>query len=243
MSDTIDRHQTEVINNLDAWNSKPLLRSIYAQFYRMIDALIDRNIQGKVVELGSGIGQAKQYLDGLVCTDLCANSWLDFTSSAYDIKAASCSISHLILFDVFHHLQYPAAFFAEANRVLTKGGRIILFEPYISIASAPVFGLIHPEPVAWLRPIELSDRPTSAGYYAASGNATRLFFIQNFTPKQFAVFHRSRFSAFAYLLSGGYSWPALYPSSFLPVLNRLDHILSRWPVVFGSRCLIGLRKL
>ena len=45
------------------------------------------------------------------------------------------SLSHLVLFDVFHHLRAPNAFLREARRVLTPSGRLILFEPYISWTS------------------------------------------------------------------------------------------------------------
>jgi len=55
-------------------------------------------------------------------------------------------------------------------------------------------------------------------------------------------FHAQAFSSFNYLLSGGYSKPALYPESWLEVIQRWDEFLSRWPRLFGARCLIGLQR-
>jgi hypothetical protein len=55
------------------------------------------------------------------------------------------------------------------------------------------------------------------------------------------MFHAEAMSSFSYLLSGGFSKPALYPGRWLPGLQRLDKALSRWPRLFGARCLVGLR--
>jgi SAM-dependent methyltransferase len=154
-------------------------------------------------------------------------------------------LSHLVLFDVFHHLRAPNAFLKEARRVLAPGGRLILFEPYISRCSFLIYALLHHEPVAWRQPISPADSlPRPHDYYAAQGNATRLFFLKqaNPWPERWAVFHAEAFSCFHYLFSGGYSKPALYPARWLARLQRLDARLSRWPRFFGGRCLIGLRQ-
>jgi hypothetical protein len=48
------------------------------------------------------------------------------------------------------------------------------------------------------------------------------------------------FSAWHYLLSGGFSKPALYPRRALPFLRWLDERLP--PRIFGGRCLVVLEK-
>ena len=165
---------------------------------------------------------------------------------AYALPFAPGSVSHLVLFDVFHHLQAPAAFLREARRVLSPGGRVLIFEPYVSWLGFAVYGGLHPEPVAWRKPICLSEEPPGGGdYYAAQGNATRLFFRQEAPdwPPAWEVFHREAIASFSYLLSGGFSQPALYPPRWQAQLQRLDLWLSRWPRLFGARCLIGLRPV
>ena len=120
---------------------------------------------------------------------------------------------------------------------------MLLFEPYISLASWPAYGWFHHEPVGWRRQLDLADTlPRPRAYYAAQGNATRLFFrkqIPNW-PGGWTIFHAEAFSCFHYLLAGGYSKPALYPRTWLPALRRLDRWLSRLPRVFGGRCLVSL---
>jgi SAM-dependent methyltransferase len=173
----LEQHQIEIERNLALWRRKPLLRKIYAGFYEKILAHIDTSIPGAVVEIGSGIGNLKARLPQALCTDLFPNPWLDLVCDGYELPFQNGSVSHLILFDVFHHLRRPRAFLNEARRALTKEGRVILFEPFISAASLPVYGLLHHEPVAMKSEIDFADDyPRPRDYYAAQGNASRLFF-------------------------------------------------------------------
>ena len=239
----IEQHQIEILQNKQAWESKRLLRSVYESFYNQIIALIDPVLDGKIVELGSGVGNLKSALPHAICTDLFPNPWLDAVCSAYAMPFENGSVSHLVLFDVFHHLEWPNAFFKEARRVLINEGRVIIFDPYISASSMFVYGFLHPEPVAWNASINYSDNaPSEDRYYAAQGNATRLFF--RLAPekwlKGWKVFHKQRVISFSYLLSGGYSKPAMYPEMALPFMQKIDAMLSLLPSLFGARCLVGL---
>jgi len=197
------------------------------------------------VEIGSGIGNLKAHLPGAISTDLFPNPWLDLVCDGYDLPFRDGSLSHLVLFDVFHHLHAPNAFLQEAQRVLAPGGRLILFEPYMSWSSYPVYGLLHHEPVGWRTPINFaSTSPRPRDYYANQGNATRLFFCREIPdwPSGWNIFHAQAFSSFSYLLSGGYSKPSFYPEKRLGTLQRWDEMLSRWPRLFGGRCLVGLER-
>ncbi len=243
MSTPLTQHQTEIGRNLDAWQNKPLLRQIYAGFYERIVGLLDAELPGRIIEIGSGVGNLKSHLPPAVSTDLFPSPWLDLVCDGYELPFRDGSLSHLILFDVFHHVRAPSALLREARRVLTRQGRLILFEPYISWFSLPVYGLLHHEPVAWRAPIDFADElPRPRDYYAAQGNATRLFFRREMGdwPVGWSVFHAEVFASFSYLLSGGFSKPALYPAVSLKCLQVLDRRLSRWPKLFGARCVVGL---
>jgi SAM-dependent methyltransferase len=240
----LEQHQVEIQENLRFWQSKPLLQQIYAEFYHRILKVMDPAIPGTTLEIGSGIGNLKAYYPSAICSDLFPNAWLDLVCDGYELPMADASISHLVLFDVFHHLEAPVAFLKEARRVLTERGRLIVFDPYISLASFPIFGLLHHEPIAWTKPIDVcSQAPLQPRrYYAAEGNATRLFFSKGHRGvlAGWSVIHAEAFAGFSYLLSGGYSKPAVYPAKLLPTLQRLDRQLSRWPWLFGARCLVAL---
>ena len=238
----LEQHQAEIQQNLRFWQSKPLLQKIYANFYQRIVKWIDPTIPGAVLEIGSGIGNLKTHYRSAICSDLFPNPWLDIVCDGYELPMANATISHLVLFDVFHHLEAPVAFLSEARRVLTTKGRLIIFDPYMSLASYPVYGFFHHEPVALRKPIGLSSEPPAhpRGYYAAQGNATRMFFGASQTLADWKVLNAHAFAGFSYLLSGGYSKPAMYPAKLLPALQLVDQNLSRWPRIFGARCLVVL---
>ncbi len=240
----LDQHQVEIQENLEAWRRKPLLREIYRGFYQKILGLLDVRLPGRVVEIGSGIGNLKSHFPPAASTDLFPNPWLDVVCDGYELPFVPGSVSHLILFDVFHHLAAPNAFLREARRVLTREGRLILFEPYLSWISAPVYGLFHHEGAGLRKPIDCAESlPRPREYYTAQGNATRLFFRDEKPgwPKGWNLFHAEAFSSFAYLLSGGFGKPSVYPAACLNLLRRCDVLLSKQPRVFGARCLVGLR--
>jgi hypothetical protein len=136
------------------------------------------------------------------------------------------------------------AFLQEARRVLAKGGRIILFEPYISWISSIAYGCFHHEPVAWTSPIDLAtEPPVNQTYYAAQGNATRLFFSsESPLPIDLSPLKTRASADFTYLLSGGLSKPALYPAFAYSGLRILDRALSFIPTLFGGRCLVVLSR-
>ena len=239
------QHNREIATNLEAWNAKPLLRDIYAGFYERIQAQIDHSITGGILEIGSGIGNLKAHVPDSIASDLFPNPWLDLACDAYQLPYKNGSLSHVILFDVFHHLRKPLAFLDEAHRVLVGQGRLILFEPYISAISSIAYGPMHHEPIAWRAKIDsgrVADK--SDTYYAAQGNATRIFFknalhgwSDGWIPKTKEVF-----ADMSYLLSGGFSKPAMFPHAWLGRMRSVDDILSRIPALFGSRCLVCLEK-
>ncbi len=242
----LEQHLNEIQKNRQVWERKALLRRLYDSFYDRIVPLIDPEAPGLILEIGAGLGNLKQRLPQAVSTDLFPNPWLDLVCDGYELPFRNNAVSHIVAFDVFHHLRAPRAFLREARRVLAPGGKLILFEPYISCLSFPVYALLHHEPVAWRRPIDLSEEaPATRDYYAAQGNATRLFFngqSQEYL-RGWEVSHAEAFSAWAYLLSGGYSRKACYPENLLSALQGFDRALSRWARVFGGRCLVMLQVM
>ncbi len=244
MSAPLEQHQAEIQLNRQSWNQKPLLREIYRGFYGRILGEIDRGLPGRVVEIGSGIGNLREHYPEALATDLFENPWLDLTCDGYELPFRTGALSHLILFDVFHHLEAPVAFLGEARRALGEGGRVIVFDPYISMASWPAYGILHHEPVAWRQKIDLRPelaRPRRIS--AAPGPAPRLFLgAGDGPPGGWSVLKAERFAAFAYLLSGGFSRPALYPARCLGLLRGLDRALTGAAGLFGARCLVTLRR-
>lgn len=248
MMSSIERHQTEIHQNLHRWQQKPLLRRIYRDFYREIASCLP-DISGPIVELGSGAVDITEEIPDCLRTDLFFNPWIDLVENAYRLPFAGSSLAGLILFDVFHHLRYPGTALKEFQRVLTSRGRVILFEPAVSLLGRLLFGPLHPEPLAldqpltWSAPGEWS--PGEVDYYAAQGNASRIFIGEerDLSSLGWSITALQQFSALSYAASGGYSRPQVYPALLYPLLRWVEKGLDLFPSLFATRLLVVLEKM
>jgi SAM-dependent methyltransferase len=242
----IGRHNVEIEQNRRAWERKPVLQRAYRDFHRRIAAHVDPRVPGKIVELGSGIGNIRDVIPNVIRTDLFANPWIDQVENAYALTFAGGEVSHLILFDVFHHLQHPQTALRECRRVLAPHGRVIIFDPYVSLMGRVVYGPMHHEPIGEDQPIAAEAGagfdPHQHDYYAAQGNATRVFWKGEAPDilNGWQVIARERIGAWAYALSGGYSKPQLYPAALYPVVKQIDGLAELLPRLLALRALIVL---
>lgn len=226
-----------------------MLRRIYRSFHLAISTQLKNCSSGMVVELGSGISDITEVIPQCIRTDLFPHPWADRVENAYNLSFSEHSVSNLILFDVFHHLRYPGAALNEFRRVLISQGRVIIFEPYISLLGWIVYGLLHREPVRFNKPIQWDSPPgwnaKDLGYYAAQGNATRIFLRREIDVSAFGwnVILTKRMSSISYVASGGYSRPQMYPTHALPIMQKIDRVLDHIPFVFCTRLLVVLQKM
>jgi SAM-dependent methyltransferase len=241
----IDQHNIEIEQNRLAWERKPVLQRAYREFHRRIASHVDPTVPGKIVELGSGIGNIRDVIPNVVRTDLFANPWIDQVENAYALTFADGEVSHVILFDVFHHLQHPQTALRECRRVLAPRGRVIIFDPYVSVTGRIVYGPLHHEPIGSDPIVADAPRgfdPHHHSYYAAQGNATRVFW-KGEAPEILSgweVIARERIGAWAYALTGGYSKPQLYPAALYPLVHQFDAVAEALPQLLALRALVVL---
>jgi SAM-dependent methyltransferase len=244
----IHLHQEFINQNSKYWNQKPLLQELYGGFYRLIAQNLSNLPDAKIVELGSGLGNIHDVIPNCLRTDLFPNPWIDQVENAYTLTFADQSISDLILTDVFHHLRYPGTALKELARVLRKGGRVVMLEPCMSALGLLIYGIPHDEPIAITKKIEwyapAGWSPEKIDYYAAQGNATRIFVGNKFRSRLLAwqKIQTIPLSAIAYAASGGFSKPQLYPTSMLPWIQKLEKLLDLFPALFATRLLVVLEK-
>src|SRR5512147_1745001 len=100
-------HQDLVEKNYRLWNKKPLLHRCYIEFHRMIANYLSSVAQGKIVELGAGMGNIHETIPDCIRTDLFSYPWIDQVENAYKLSFADNTLSDLVMVDVFHHLRYP----------------------------------------------------------------------------------------------------------------------------------------
>ncbi len=244
----ITQHNVEIHENLACWQRKPLLREVYAEFYHEIAARLRGRPEGPVVECGSGIGNLKSVIPEAVTTDLFQNPWIDRTENVFALSFADNSVAALILFDVFHHLEYPGTALAEMHRVLKPGGRLVLFEPAAGLLGRIILGLFHHEPLSLSSPIEWTAPsgwdPRSVRYYAAQGNAWRIFrgggcagLLSGWQLRETTCY-----PALPWLLCGGFRGPQLCPRFTLPMVRLFERGLARLPALTASRMLVLLER-
>lgn len=230
-----------------AWDANPALRALYAEWYGRVGAALPPPAFGPRVELGSGPGFARGFVDELELTDLVRAPWHDREVSAEALPYADASLGGIVLFDVLHHIPAPRRFFAEAVRALKPGGRLVMCEPYIGPLSYPVYKFLHEEPVRLfddpLAPAADARDPFDSNQAIPTllfGRRRQLFAD---TFPSLALRRVVHLSGPSYPASGGFSRRAFLPRTLWSALHRLEARLPE--AIFraiGFRMLVVIEK-
>ena len=241
-------HKKIDYKNRKIYQNKDLIKIIYNNYYKNIKKNIYLSDKKKILELGSGGGNIKKVIKECITSDQFRNKNIDRIENIYKINFKKNSISNIILIDVFHHLQFPSLALKEIHRVLIKNGRIIMVEPAMGFIPRIVYKIFHYEPNGFNLRIKWNDIPKkiplSNQYFAAQSMSWRAFFLKELNLKsKYSIKLIKPFSDFAFLLSGGYSYKALYPKILYSLIKLIDKILTSISIrIFSARMLIVLEK-
>lgn len=213
-----------------AWDKKPSLRAVYGDMHRRILASC---VPGNVLEVGAGSGHLCEIYPEIIGLDVLPAPWLDVVGDGEQLPFADRSFDNLVMLDVLHHLPRPRAFFTEAQRVLRRGGRIVMIEPGITPLSWPFLNFFHHEDV-WMSVDPLGDVATKRSAHPFDSNQAvpTLLFKRRRNRRRFTdMFPQLRIrkarwlSLWAYPLTGGFQAWSLMPPSLVPGLLRLEEIV------------------
>lgn len=229
-----------------AWNERPLVRRQYGEWYRsIVEALSD--VPGPTVELGSGIGKLKEFLPDVVTTDVEATPWADAVVDAEALPYGDGAVANLVLLDVFHHLADPARFLDEAQRVLAKGGRVVIVDPYCSPVSAPIYKRFHHERTDLSAQAFERDESVGAAPLESNQARTTLVFYRDRDGYQrrwsdMPIVSDRRFAFLVYPLTGGFTRPPLLPVPLYAPLHGIERVLQPLAPLLAFRCLVVLER-
>ncbi len=228
------------------WEQKPALRAIYHDYYERIKGFTQ---PGLTLEIGGGTGNLKHYLPNVITSDILPMPWLDAVCDAQALPFKDQSFDNMVAVDVLHHIQRPVRFLKEVQRLLRKGGRLVLLEPAITKLSWFFYHFLHPEPVL-LKADPLLEGPLDPAREAFDANQAipeLLFgsFYQAF-QRQFpdlALIQKDYLSFFAYPLSGGFRPWSLVSPAMVDFLLKLERQLEKpWGKHLGFRLLLVLER-
>jgi SAM-dependent methyltransferase len=228
------------------WRSRPLVRRLYADWYRLIVSRLS-TVPGETVELGSGISRFKDHYPHVRTTDIEPTPWVEDVVDAQDLPYDEGSVANLVLIDVFHHLPSPARFLDSATRALAPGGRAVLLEPYCSPLSYLLYRRFHHERTDLDTPPFEDDVEAATSPMASNqARATLAFFRHRDDYDRrwplLPVVERRLLALVTYPLSGGFTRPQLAPDRLYRPLAALERALMPLARLLAFRCLIVLER-
>ena len=227
-------------------DSKIPLKAFYLNVYREYHECLAKIKNPKVcVELGSGASFAKDFIPGLLYTDVIAYAGIDLVVDATKMPFHDDSVDFICMLNTLHHIPNAEKFFHEADRVLVTGGRILIADQHLGWISSFVLRYLHKEgfnPTAktWAFP---SKGPLSS----ANGALSWIIFKRDFNLFQqlfphFKLVKYQTHSPLLYWLSGGLKKWSLIPKGLIGFFEKIDNFLLKLSPEFGSFNFIELVK-
>ena len=231
----------------NTWNNKKVLQKIYEDLGKK---MLVESLPGLGLEVGSGICNFdSDKTQKIIRIDIQSAKGLDILADAHFLPFKDKLFSNIYLFDVLHHLDCPLNFFLEANRVLKKGGKLIMIEPGITPVSKVFYKLFHQEPVEmdWRPKKNCIPNRSKDPYDSNQAIPTLLFFKYHINFEElgikFKILKKNWLSLFVYPLSGGYKPWSLIPSFLIYPLLKIEKVLLPYlGSFFAFRLIVVLEK-
>jgi len=229
------------------WKKKKILRVIYEDWYRKI--IKDLTNHAKTLELGAGTGNFKEYKPDTISADIDPQPWLDMCFDAHRTPFQEGEIGNIVLIDVLHHLANPILFLEEAHRVLAKGGRLVMLEPFPSPFSQPIYRRFHPEPFIMNVVYFIKEGLEQKDPWDSNQAIPFLIFFKDYKKflvrfgGKFKVFKKEKLSFLLYPASGGFENKAMIPEWSIPIFQLIEKFLFPLRSLLAFRCYIVLEKI
>jgi SAM-dependent methyltransferase len=224
---------------------KKFLEKIYQEWYELISAELITPTTS-VLEIGSGAGFLTEFIPNLIQTEIFYLPDMKAILDAGKLPIKNNSLSAIVMSDVFHHLPKTRDFLNEAIRVLPRGGRVVMIEPWVSRWSRWVYPRFHHEP---FNPNEKMWEFPSTGPLSGSNQALpwivferdRELFEDEFP--ELLIKKVQPLMPFRYLISGGVSLRSFMPDWSYGFWTRVEKLFTRDTESWAMFALIVIEKV
>lgn len=221
---------------------KGSLCRIYVEWYEsLVQELPD--VDGAVLELGSGAGFMDEFVPGLITSEVFYCSGVKVILDARALPFTDQSFRAIVMTDVLHHISDVCAFFADASRCVRPGGAILMVEPWVTRWSRLIYEHLHHEPFL---PGQTEWKfPHSGPLSGANGALPWILFERDREKfaKEFPALQITKIRVmmpFRYLVSGGVSMRDLMPDWSYRIWNGFENLLQPWMNQWGMFAFITL---
>ena len=198
------------------------------------------------IELGAGVLPMKINFPEVVATDIVPASHLDGILDATAMDMSDGTVDVLFLQNTFHHIPDPMAFFTECERVLKRGGRVVILDPYFNKLSRFIYPKLFKTETYNLQ----GAWNDASGHEMVGANqalshiifARDVLVFQKLLPNFEIVNANPLPQGLRYLLTGGLNFKQLIPNSFFPLIKSLEgfnliekYLSIHWMVVLEKK--------
>ena len=210
---------------------KAALKRLYGKFYQSYIKCLERCPEsGRIVEIGSGAGFAKQIIPEIIVTDMLPYKSIDICVDAMQMPFKDRSLRAIFMLNTLHHIPDVKKFFSEVQRCLLPNGRILIIDQYVGWLSYWIYKYMHHEPfdekaVQW-------DFKSTGPLTGANGALCRIIFFRD-REKFKQLFPELRLdmirphTPLCYWLAGGLKPWSLLPEKCFPMASKFDDALSK----------------
>jgi len=246
-----NKYKSQLFNQLKNAESPAVgeyLRWLYSQVAEELRP------EDKVLEIGAGAGISKLFLANfdVLRTDLLDHGLAEVQSgvNAENLPFKGGEFDAVFAMDMIHHVPFPYKVIAEAIRTTSLNGRLILVEPYVSVASYLVYKIFHSEKTSLC--IKISPEKPMVSNLASDGNQIicqkMLFsrigrsYLKQILPHETDI-TRKYISPISFFLTGGINRPIPLSTNIIKITIAIEKKIPQALLKFiASRQIVVISK-
>jgi SAM-dependent methyltransferase len=226
-------------------NEKSFLRQFYRDCYRLMANSLAADIDGPILELGSGGGFIKEHVRDCITSEIQLVSGVDIILDGQQLPFGDLTLAGVVMLDVFHHVPRASWLLKEAARCIKPGGSMVMFEPWNTRWSRFVYRHLHHEP---FDPDCLKWELGGGGPMSMANSALPWIVFKRDRRQFETLFPEWRIekvhlqAPFRYLASGGVAYRSFMPGALYRAFTKCEEILQPWLQHWAMFALVVLKR-